>query len=618
VYCIANSPPVEQISFTNGTAQRMVTRKAYDSLNRLTNISSANSYLPSPISYAYPYNTANQRTGITNGDASFWAYGYDSLGQVTSGKKYWSDGTPVAGEQFEYTFDDIGNRKSTKAGGDGSGNNLRSANYSNNILNQITSREIPGYENVLGTANSNASVLIWSGTNSYSVAQRHGEYFRGELSANNSSSALWLGITNLAILRTPTNEILATNIGNVFIPKTAEVFGYDLDGNATNDGRWTYAWDAENRLIAMESLTNAPAGSKLRLEFAYDSQWRRIQKTVYTNNGSTYGALYTNRFSYDGWNLLAALSPLSSLLSSYTWGLDLSGSLQGAGGVGGLLFVGDFASAIGNCAVAHDGNGNVMALVNAATGVASALYEYGPFGEPLRATGPMATINPFLFSTKFYDRETGFEYYGYRYYNPSAGRWLSRDPIWDKKTTRGSRPPSRIQLLYPVCNNDCLSRLDYLGLYDSDGCFGSADDNVKCPLSSHGMCLHGFYADTLKGTIKCVYGGCPNTSFVDRSQVGKPTDRTVNWSWIGNTCFCFKTRDTVYQKTKVTMCCGRETDTYSLRQTPGGPVVGDLLDQDPTGPGVISESLGTETVTDAIEEEHPEMDKATCLSQPET
>jgi len=42
---------------------------------------------------------------------------YDNLGQVTSGKKYFADGTPVPGQQFEYGFDDIGNRSSTKAGG---------------------------------------------------------------------------------------------------------------------------------------------------------------------------------------------------------------------------------------------------------------------------------------------------------------------------------------------------------------------------------------------------------------------------------------------------------------------------------------------------------------------
>jgi hypothetical protein len=30
----------------------------------------------------------------------------DNLGQVISGRRYWQDGTEVAGQQFEYRFDD--------------------------------------------------------------------------------------------------------------------------------------------------------------------------------------------------------------------------------------------------------------------------------------------------------------------------------------------------------------------------------------------------------------------------------------------------------------------------------------------------------------------------------
>ncbi len=56
-------------------------------------------------------------------------------------------------------------------------------------------------------------------------------------------------------------------------------------------------------------------------------------------------------------------------------------------------------------------------------------YSYGPFGELIRATGPVAKLNPFRFSTKYQDDETDLVYYGYRYYNASTGRWLSRDPI---------------------------------------------------------------------------------------------------------------------------------------------------------------------------------------------
>jgi RHS repeat-associated protein len=111
------------------------------------------------------------------------------------------------------------------------------------------------------------------------------------------------------------------------------------------------------------------------------------------------------------------------------WGTDLSGSPQGAGGVGGLLEVSYYGSTTTNCFPAYDGNGNVAALVNAADGTTVANYEYGPFGEVIRSTGPMARNNPLLFSTKYYDLESGLYYYGYRFYNPSTGIWPNRDPM---------------------------------------------------------------------------------------------------------------------------------------------------------------------------------------------
>src|SRR5665811_506620 len=55
-------------------------------------------------------------------------------------------------------------------------------------------------------------------------------------------------------------------------------------------------------------------------------------------------------------------------------------------------------------------------------------YAYGPFGEVIRGTGPMAKANPFRFSTKYQDDETDLLYYGVRYYTASSGRWLSGDP----------------------------------------------------------------------------------------------------------------------------------------------------------------------------------------------
>src|SRR5438094_5615809 len=155
----------------------MTTTKQYDYLNRLLSISSSPSSSSSlPISYAYAYNDANQRTRVGLTDGSFWIYQYDALGQVTSGKKYWADGTPVPGQQFEYGFDDIGNRTSTKAGGDQSGAGLRPAGYSANSLNQYSNRTVPSAFEVIGIANASSSV----GVNSSAADYRRGEYF-GEL-----------------------------------------------------------------------------------------------------------------------------------------------------------------------------------------------------------------------------------------------------------------------------------------------------------------------------------------------------------------------------------------------------------------------------------------------------
>src|SRR5207248_7008633 len=140
---------------------RMTTTKAYDNLDRLGTVSSQPSASgASAVSFSHRYNSANQQVQRIETDSSFWVYQYDSLGQVISGKKYWSDWTPVAGQQFEYVFDDIGNRSSTKGGGDSAGANLRSATYSANLLNQYTNRTVPNAADIVGIAHALATNAV--------------------------------------------------------------------------------------------------------------------------------------------------------------------------------------------------------------------------------------------------------------------------------------------------------------------------------------------------------------------------------------------------------------------------------------------------------------------------
>ena len=99
---LAHSPLMDHITFKNGATARMTTTKQYDYLDRLASISSAGG---STVSFGYGYNQVNQRTGPTLADGSFWEYAYDALGQVISGKRHWSDGTPVAGQESGGTWE---------------------------------------------------------------------------------------------------------------------------------------------------------------------------------------------------------------------------------------------------------------------------------------------------------------------------------------------------------------------------------------------------------------------------------------------------------------------------------------------------------------------------------
>ena len=253
----------------------------------------------------------------------------------------------------------------------------------------------------------------------------------------------------------------------------------------------------------------------------------------------------------------------SAVTKSFLWGLDLSGSMQGAGGVGGLL-------AVKTNGVAHfcayDGNGNVAALVNAVTGENAAQYEYGPFGEVIRESGVMAKVNPFRFSTKYQDSESDLLYYGYRFYNPSAGRWLSRDPIEEvrgdelliRRIDRMSPEHSREHSNYACCENNLISGWDYLGLYVKDG-------NPKmCPLTDGGMEWNGetsIPSDNFD--LACLYKKCGKSeAYTVASPIKGTESESEEWDDIDGVCItwvCYSTRLLTYE---VCGGCGRKMVYY--------------------------------------------------------
>ena len=268
-----------------------------------------------------------------------------------------------------------------------------------------------------------------------------------------------------------------------------QTYSYDLDGNLLSDGIWNYTWDAENRLIEAEYLLAATDVEKRKLHYIYDHQSRRIlRRELHWNTArNTWYAERQTKYIYDGWNCIAEILNESTLWKTHTWGLDLGSSdgyastagdgattasgggvqaFQTAGGVGGLLATEDLLNNY-TAAPAYDGNGNLTALIAKGTDTLLAEYEYTAFGETLTAKGPHAQNNSYRFSTKPLDTDTGLYYYGYRYYDPTAGRWPSRDPIEEEGGPN----------LYGFVSNDPISYFDILGniVYGIDGTWANAN-----------------------------------------------------------------------------------------------------------------------------------------------
>jgi RHS repeat-associated protein len=165
-----------------------------------------------------------------------------------------------------------------------------------------------------------------------------------------------------------------------------------------SSGTTSYTWDFENRLTSV--VLPGTAGT---VTFKYDPFGRRIQKS------STAGV---TDFAYDGDNLIEEMSSSGAAVASYAQGLGIDEPLAMYRGGAGYAY--------------HaDGLGSIVGLTDASGNVA-ATYTYDSFGNT-SSTGTVT--NPFRYTGRESDTETGLYYYRVRYYDPSVGRFASEDPI---------------------------------------------------------------------------------------------------------------------------------------------------------------------------------------------
>jgi len=181
-------------------------------------------------------------------------------------------------------------------------------------------------------------------------------------------------------------------------------YAYDDNGNLTDDGTHLYYYDFENRLIDVNNQSDQPVAS-----YEYDYMGRRTKKTVYgTPNVVT-------QYCYDGDQVIAEYDGSDTLLRKFIYGSAIDEPIC-------MIDVAD------NNKIYYyhfDGLGSVAALSEENADVVEQ-YSYDVFGEPNRTS---SVDNPYMFTGRHYDDETGLYYYRARYYAYDIGRFLQTDPI---------------------------------------------------------------------------------------------------------------------------------------------------------------------------------------------
>ncbi|MBI5182127.1 MAG: RHS repeat protein [Nitrospirae bacterium] len=222
------------------------------------------------------------------------------------------------------------------------------------------------------------------------------------------------------------------NNGNELLTQNGTSFTFDANGNMTSktdsSGTTSYVYDSENRLV---QLTTPNAQLVI---YKYDPFGRRIEKSV---NG------VITRYVYDREDILFELDGSGNVVTEY---------LHGSG-------IDEPIAMIKNNQTYYyhaDGLGSIIAITDSAGNVVQR-YEYDSFGA-ITYIQDSTFKQPYTYTAREYDQESGLYYYRARYYDARVGRFLSKDPF------RGYLRKPQTQNRYSYVLNNPLKFIDPFGL----------------------------------------------------------------------------------------------------------------------------------------------------------
>ncbi len=364
-----------------------------------------------------------------------WDLGYDAADQLTN----WTqrvDSTNTLSAQYSNRYDLVGNWRATQ-------NSAGVSTALHNSVNELTSLTAGGTLSLEGTLSEPATVTIQGvpatvdGTNTY----------RG-------TASIVPGANSFPIVAKDANNNTTTKYVHITVPVTGASFSYDENGNMIEDGMFTYEWDAENRLVALNKISTSQ-----RTEFSYDG-WSRCTRIV-EKTGGVGGTVTSNlQYLWDGMKRIQSRNSTGATVQRNYFDLG-------------------FTSGTNRYYYAKDHLGSITALVNNSSSVVGQ-WTYDLWGT---RNSLSVTVDSDFGFTGFMNHWSGLQMAPFRFYTPTYGRWLSRDPIGERGGIN----------LYGYVSNNPAFWIDPLGLHGGAG-------------GRPGVCTGGDLGDQLNDLGNFIFG----------------------------------------------------------------------------------------------------------------
>jgi RHS repeat-associated protein len=372
---------------------------AYDNMGRLIGTTTSYNFLMGRnFATSYTYDEASNRTGFIDPEGGSTAYAYDTLNRLTSLVPPSAFGSGA----FGFSYDAL-SRRTQMTRPNSVTTNYAYDNVSNltSVLHQLSGSTIDGASYTLDAAGNRTSKTDYlAGVTSNYTYDPIYELTQVMQGNNATESYSYDAVENrTASLGVPSYTV---NASNELTATSNATYTYDSNGNTltktAGSNTTTYAWNFENQMTGV----TLPGGGTVT--FKYDPFGRRIYKS--SSSGTTI-------FAYDEDTLVETVNSSGAVVSRYLSSDEVDEPLEeSTSGAAGFF--------------EEDGLGSISSLTNSSASVLNS-YTYDSLGNLMHSSG--SASNPFGYTGREFDPETGLYYYRARYYDPSSGRFTSEDPL---------------------------------------------------------------------------------------------------------------------------------------------------------------------------------------------